>query len=174
LAYSTASDIWALGVTIWEIVTGSNPATQMPLIELAVAIRDQGYHPRIPAYLPDWLNEILEGCWHKEPGSRISLSRILTLLDDESVAYTDVIPSIGVTTNKKKKAAAGGGGGGAKKGEVEKLKREIASLKSQLDEANAMIAAYQRSGAVLPTKSGGWTKGDQRKSLVNNDKISTH
>jgi serine/threonine protein kinase len=80
LNYSPESDVWSLGITIWELVTRQDPSKQMGLVDLAVAIRDTGYHPKIPAWAPDWLREIFDGCWRKKPEERMTLDDILSVL----------------------------------------------------------------------------------------------
>lgn len=113
LKYSPESDIWSLGVTIWELITRQDPSKQMPLVDLAVAIRDNGFHPRIPAWAPEWLKTILDGCWRKNPDERISLENIIEILgmteEEEAIQQkrkSAVNPNYATIDNKKKKKKA--------------------------------------------------------------------
>jgi serine/threonine protein kinase len=84
LKYSSESDMWSLGVTIWELITRQDPSKQMPLVDLAIAIRDSGFHPRVPSWAPEWLKQILDGCWRKNPDERITTDEIIELLGKSS------------------------------------------------------------------------------------------
>jgi serine/threonine protein kinase len=84
LEYSPASDAWSFGVLIWEVVTGLDPAQQMPMVDLAVAIRDRGYHPRIPPFIPEYLQTILRGLWTVDAKKRMTIQQVLKILENAS------------------------------------------------------------------------------------------
>jgi len=85
LQYSVQSDIWSLGITFWEVCTGQDPSKAADLVTLAVQIRDNFYHPRIPPFAPIWLQEILKGCWQAYPSDRISIDEIIRILEGGKV-----------------------------------------------------------------------------------------
>jgi serine/threonine protein kinase len=136
--YSVASDVWSLGVTIWEVVTGLDPSRQMPLPDLAVKIRDEGYHPRIAPVWPTWLQQILVGCWNADPAKRLSLEGIERIAREASISTIGKSDSkyidVGVLNAKKSRRDLGGGSsksGGSVADEIAQLRKRLQRLEAE-------------------------------------------
>jgi len=69
--YSKKSDVWTFGIVVYEIVAQREPHKDMvSLLDVAVAIRDQGLTPKIPESCPTLLRELMQMCWKKVPDER--------------------------------------------------------------------------------------------------------
>jgi TolB-like protein len=63
------SDLWALGVTLYEMVAGARPFQGQSGFELTSAILNQAPRP-LPSQVPAELGAVIERCLEKEPGKR--------------------------------------------------------------------------------------------------------
>jgi len=63
------SDIWALGVVLYELVAGERPFRGNTAFELSSAILNQPV-PTVPPSVPAPLTSVVERCLAKEPGER--------------------------------------------------------------------------------------------------------
>jgi serine/threonine-protein kinase len=66
---SAQSDIWSLGVTLFEMCTGNRPFRGQTGFELTSGILREAIPP-LPPQLPPGLRTVIERCLEKEPGHR--------------------------------------------------------------------------------------------------------
>ncbi|CAL2050962.1 unnamed protein product [Caenorhabditis brenneri] len=79
--FTYMTDIWALGVTMWEILEyGAQPFDELSNLEVSTCrIAGIGMKPQKPDRCPADLYALMEKCWHQDPAKRITA---LEILDD--------------------------------------------------------------------------------------------
>ncbi|KAH3762178.1 tyrosine-protein kinase fes fps [Pelomyxa schiedti] len=84
---TSASDVWSLGVAIWELLTNG----QVPFIGLPEAhirgLINAGERLAIPPECPPSLAEVLKQCWDPLPPSRPSFTYIYDTLCQETASH---------------------------------------------------------------------------------------
>ncbi|XP_073950980.1 uncharacterized protein [Choristoneura fumiferana] len=85
--YSHQTDVWAFGITLWEIVTlGSTPYAAMSGREVLAAVTE-GYRLERPPHCKPQLYRAMHSCWHADPSQRPTFaalkSQLAELLDNE-------------------------------------------------------------------------------------------
>jgi serine/threonine protein kinase len=79
-SYSKASNIYAFGGIIYEIVTGYPPFHDRPHdFQLALDICN-GVHPDIPEHIPKSIANLLLRCWEPNPKKRITAIEIFSMI----------------------------------------------------------------------------------------------
>jgi len=72
------SDIWSLGVILYELCTHKYPYNAITIEELQEKVLKEKYNP-IPMTVSKSLSEIIQKCLIKKPESRISIDEIICL-----------------------------------------------------------------------------------------------
>ncbi|KAI5622028.1 BDNF/NT-3 growth factors receptor isoform X2 [Silurus asotus] len=92
--FTTESDVWSLGVVLWEIFTyGKQPWYQLSNNEVIECIT-QGRVLQWPRTCPKEVYDLMLGCWQREPHSRLNIREIHTLLLNlakASPVYLDIL-----------------------------------------------------------------------------------
>ncbi|KAM9475145.1 BDNF/NT-3 growth factors receptor isoform 2-T2 [Clarias gariepinus] len=92
--FTTESDVWSLGVVLWEIFTyGKQPWYQLSNNEVIECIT-QGRVLQRPRTCPKEVYDLMLGCWQREPHSRLNIREIHTLLLNlakASPVYLDIL-----------------------------------------------------------------------------------
>ena len=80
--YGNASDIWSVGCTVLEMVSGRPPwTTDMKFdseLQVMYYIANNGGHPKLPTHLTSTAKQFLMGTFNQEPGQRLSTEQLLT------------------------------------------------------------------------------------------------
>ncbi|XP_056457275.1 high affinity nerve growth factor receptor [Gadus chalcogrammus] len=92
--FTTESDIWSLGVVLWEIFTyGKQPWYQLSNSE-AIECITQGRELERPRTCPKEVHLLMQGCWQREPQQRLVIkdihSRLLALVKNPPL-YLDIL-----------------------------------------------------------------------------------
>ncbi|KAH7713029.1 small GTPase Rac protein 1, partial [Aphelenchoides avenae] len=67
--FSERTDVWAFGVTVWEIFTRAKPFENMGAVEIAKFL-GEGRRLECPDTCPDDLKKVLFECWSAHPSQR--------------------------------------------------------------------------------------------------------
>ncbi|XP_037968647.2 tyrosine-protein kinase Dnt isoform X2 [Plutella xylostella] len=80
--YTSASDVWSLGVTLWELATlGAPPLAELDAADVG-AFLSGGYRPAQPHNCPDELYGLMSWCWTSAAAGRPTAPQLLAALHD--------------------------------------------------------------------------------------------
>jgi serine/threonine protein kinase/tetratricopeptide (TPR) repeat protein len=104
---SARSDIWSLGITLFEVSTGNRPFRGQTGFELTSAILREPVPP-LPSQLPPGLRTVIERCLEKEPGHRYQrASEVRAALEavhlQPAISSSTVPASVAPATTPKRK-----------------------------------------------------------------------
>jgi len=75
LEYSSKSDVWAWGITVWELIARQEPYPEMDSVQAVLAVKD-GLRPTIPQGTREGLVALMKQCWLFEPKDRPNFGEI--------------------------------------------------------------------------------------------------
>jgi serine/threonine protein kinase len=75
LSYSKMSDVFALGVLLFEIFARSAPWAGVAAVNVMVAVV-RGERMEVPAAVPRGVRDIVAACWRQTPGERPKSSAV--------------------------------------------------------------------------------------------------
>jgi len=80
--YSSASDVWSFGVTLWELLScGQQPYAEIDPEEMLAHLKDSTRLAQ-PYNCPDELFGVMFCCWHQNYQSRPACDQLLLALED--------------------------------------------------------------------------------------------
>ncbi|KAG2431465.1 hypothetical protein HXX76_009480 [Chlamydomonas incerta] len=115
---SRAADVFAFGITLWEIFTSGHPYRGTPGALLGHQTSKEGRRPVFPLGTPAAFKHLAERCWAPDPAGRPSFNEILDTLLRLRAEVAGPTPALQPFASLDKKMAAamqqhGGGAGGA-------------------------------------------------------------
>nr|XP_032529097.1 tyrosine-protein kinase Dnt-like [Danaus plexippus plexippus] len=88
---TTSSDVWSLGITLWELATlGAAPLSELDAADVG-AFLNGGYRPSQPHNCPDELYGLMSWCWTTSPSARPTAPQLLAALHDFRQALSTYI-----------------------------------------------------------------------------------
>ena len=89
-AVTSATDIWAYGVSLYYCLTGRRPFSAPSSLALLMTIlKEEVIAPNeVNPDIPDWLNELCTRCLQKSPKLRPSAEEICQILEDQEATET--------------------------------------------------------------------------------------
>lgn len=82
MRYSTPTDIYSLGIMLWEMLTTEEPYSWVGYWDIGPHVCEGG-RPVIPDDCSERYAELMRRCWARDPSQRPSASEILTILAAE-------------------------------------------------------------------------------------------
>jgi len=111
---SIACDIWSLGCTIIEMLTGFPPHADLPAIEALFRVAEIESHPPFPSSISHDCESFLLGCFVKDFRQRSPATTLLShpwlfhLKSDEGTTTSDQMPSSNVGASSRQQMSSAG------------------------------------------------------------------
>ncbi|RGB37358.1 kinase-like domain-containing protein [Rhizophagus diaphanus] len=80
--FSKASDVYSMGMIMWEITTGCKPFANVEHDYKLIYDIIDGKRPNITEDTPECIADLMIRCWNSDPGKRPSMDEIHQLLSD--------------------------------------------------------------------------------------------
>ena len=156
---SFATDVYALGLTLWEIYERATPFASMP--EAAVVNQVlSGRRPKL-AKTPESTRPLVEACWSEDPKERPGADRVALMLTNLWTNHPDHEPT---KSGDETEISEGPPSAGEKKkkSDEKKAAKKKAAAKKKEEEAAAAKEARDAEAAVsdLLSRLRRWRDGD--------------
>ncbi|GAX82965.1 hypothetical protein CEUSTIGMA_g10392.t1 [Chlamydomonas eustigma] len=92
---SKAADVYAFGITLWELYTSKKPFTGINPVFIPYQICQQDLRPSWPLFTPRRYVHLAQSCWKECPSSRPDFGIILEALQDMRAQFEATNVSVG-------------------------------------------------------------------------------
>ena len=84
-----AADVCAFGMTMWEVLTGSEPFGDIPVFAVLLQTTEQDARPPLPAesVWPVKVAALVPACWARAPSERPTMVSLATPLNERAEWY---------------------------------------------------------------------------------------
>jgi serine/threonine protein kinase len=86
-AKSTKSDVYAFGVTFYEVMTGQSAWEDMSATDIMSAVGHRRERPAFPAGCHPFVQEIVSACWADDPAQRPSFDELNRRFNEARMAH---------------------------------------------------------------------------------------
>ena len=76
------SDIYAFGITMWEIITGQEPYPDVDPVDTAIHVLVKERRPQSYAFIPEQVQNLMKICWHKDKDKRPNADTVVKTLTE--------------------------------------------------------------------------------------------
>jgi serine/threonine protein kinase len=83
--YSAASDVWAFGITVWEIITREEPYLGTDSLKVAFAVATGQIKQEPPSYSPPIIVNLMNKCLKFKSNERPTFSELLEFINAAQV-----------------------------------------------------------------------------------------
>ncbi|KAG0236285.1 hypothetical protein BGW42_003697 [Actinomortierella wolfii] len=98
LLYSTKTDVYALGMVIWEMAANcTRPYKEQGIEESIVQYDKSGHREKLPDDTPAEYREWVESCWHQDPDQRPDASEVILVHDQQEDTGDDNDDSVRIS-----------------------------------------------------------------------------
>lgn len=95
--YSTKTDVWAFGVTLWEIVTlAATPYGDKTMSQIRDFI-DRGSRLTCPPDVPNSIYRVMTACWEATPSNRPTFDTLVNFVSTAASSVDIPVPGAGYT-----------------------------------------------------------------------------
>jgi len=78
--YTTAADVYSLGIVLWELFACQTPFDDAGFMELVKRVGRDGETPPLPSNCPPKYASLLRACWRRDPQQRPSALKVVDTL----------------------------------------------------------------------------------------------
>jgi len=156
---SKAADVYAFGITLWELFTGGKPYQGIPRALLGHRVAKEGHRPSLPLVMPEGYRALLKKCWDQKPENRPSFAQVLEELQELRQAEAGPTPPMEPIILKAPRSSTGGKGEKRHKVSASKASEELKQIQEESSEC--LQSTNHAESVCLPNPPSHSANGQQ-------------